>query len=70
MGAGYNEELKIHYDEFYQFGNTRIYIVAPKISEEENQKRWERVNEVANRIVQEIIARGNQSEIDKLMKRA
>ena len=35
------------YDATYQFGNTTVHIVAPKITEEENQRRLDEIQRVA-----------------------
>ncbi len=39
-----------HYDKKYVFGNTTVYVVAPKITEEEKQRRWESFREIATQI--------------------
>jgi hypothetical protein len=56
-----NLAIKDQYDEEYTFGNTKVYVVAPKITKEENERRWERVCEVASMIVQSM-AKRNQSK--------
>ena len=45
-------------NETFKDGNTTITIIYPKITPEENQKRWEEVNRVASTIVQNMISRG------------
>ena len=35
------------YDATYQFGNTTVHVVAPKITEEENQRRLNEIQRVA-----------------------
>jgi len=35
------------YDATYQFGNTTVHVVAPKITEEENQRRLDEIQRVA-----------------------
>lgn len=42
------------YDKKYTFGNTTVYVVAPKITEEEKTKRWETVCNIAAAIINEI----------------
>ena len=59
MAGGYNKELDIHYDEEYQEGNTKIYIVAPKITPEENERRKKELDEVASRIYENMLRRGD-----------
>lgn len=38
---------KARYDATYQFGNTTVHVVAPKITEEENQRRLDEIQRVA-----------------------
>jgi myosin heavy subunit len=41
----------------YQLGNTKVFMVAPEITKDESQRRWERVCEVASMIIQNIMDR-------------
>jgi hypothetical protein len=57
------------YDAVYLHGNpnigyAKIFIVAPKITKEENEKRWDYVNQVALEIVNRMIREG---ELDKFL---
>ena len=42
-----NPKLDESYDATYQFGNTTVHVVAPKITEEENQRRLDEIQRVA-----------------------
>ena len=47
---GYDEKLDIHYDKKRKIGNTTVYVVAPKITEEEKQKRLQHLCKVIESI--------------------
>lgn len=55
MGDCCNSKLENQYDAEYTFGNTKVFVVAPKITEEENQRRWQHVCEVASEIVKSMM---------------
>ncbi|PBI21695.1 hypothetical protein BGU60_00490 [Clostridioides difficile] len=47
----YDKEKNIEYDEkIIDNQNTEVYIVYPRISDEENRRRWEEFNEVAKEV--------------------
>lgn len=47
----YDKEKNIEYDEkIIANQNTEVYIVYPRISDEENRRRWEEFNEVAKEV--------------------
>ena len=47
----YDKEKNIEYDEKIIVNqNTEVYIVYPRISDEENRRRWEEFNEVAKEV--------------------
>lgn len=47
----YDKEKNIEYDEkIIANQNTEVYIVYPRISDEENRRRWEAFNEVAKEV--------------------
>jgi len=37
---------KEEYAATYQYGNTTVHVVAPKITEEENERRWKEIYRV------------------------
>ncbi len=39
------------YDEMRKIGNTTVFILYPKISEEENERRQQEINEVCGRVL-------------------
>jgi hypothetical protein len=41
-------------DKVIKLGNTTIEFYSPDISEEENEKRWQEVNELASRIARNL----------------
>ncbi|MFL0196445.1 hypothetical protein ACJDU8_12890 [Clostridium sp. WILCCON 0269] len=49
------EEREVQYDKKYKIGNTTIYIVFPKITSEENEKRKAKVIQMASVMAQDII---------------
>ena len=47
----YDEEKNIEYDEkILANQNTEVYIVYPRISDEENRRRWKEFDEVAKEV--------------------
>lgn len=52
--------MAIQYDKEYNFGNTKVYIIAPRISEEEQQRRWQNVCDVASTIIKQLIYKGGE----------
>lgn len=47
----YDEEKNIEYDEkIIANQNTEVYIVYPRISDEENRRRWEELDAVAKEV--------------------
>lgn len=45
--------MKDKYDAEYKFGNTAVYVVAPKITVEENLKQKKEVNRIASMIIEQ-----------------
>lgn len=54
-----NKEIK--YAKSYKIGNTTINIVAPEITEEENERRWQHACDVAKMIAEKMIEEGRWS---------
>lgn len=48
------------YDKQYNFGNTKVYIISPKISKEEAQKRWQDVCDITSTIIKQLIYKGGE----------
>jgi hypothetical protein len=57
-GPGHEEKFDLQYDKKYTLGNTKAYVVAPKISREESNKRWQDVCTVASKVARQMIDRG------------
>ncbi|MDI3311935.1 MAG: hypothetical protein QJR05_10995 [Thermoanaerobacterium sp.] len=49
------QEILEQYDKKYIFDNTIVYVVSPKITEEEKKKRWEDVCRIASAIVEQLM---------------
>lgn len=45
--------MKDKYDAEYKFGNTAVYVVAPKITVEENLRQKKEVNRIASMIIEQ-----------------
>jgi len=50
----------VQYDKEYKFGNTRVYVIAPKINEEETQKRWKNICDIASTIIKDLYYKGGK----------
>jgi hypothetical protein len=53
--------MEVQYDKEYKFGNTKIYVIAPKINEKEKQKRWQNVCDIASTIIKQLIYKGGEN---------
>ncbi|SHH08067.1 hypothetical protein [Tepidibacter thalassicus] len=53
------EKDNIEYDEFYKFGNTKVYIIGPKLNLEEVNEVLYDFHRVGWEIIEELLSEGD-----------
>jgi hypothetical protein len=61
FGPGYSPEMDVHYDAKYISGKVTGFVVAPKITEEEAERRWKQFCEVLQKNIERMVERKNST---------
>lgn len=61
FGPGYSPEMDVRYDIKYVSGKVTGFVVGPKITEEEAERRWTHFCEVLRKNIERMVERKNSS---------